>query len=333
MKRIAMPSSSRASLLIVAVAAAMLGTEGLLRQPLLTNMSVSSIVLAEHLLLVAFVIPVLIAHRRVLAGLSASSWLILLVIGWGASGGAALLFTQALNTGNPTTASLIQNAQPMIVVLLALILLKERLPASYWPCLVAATVGVYLLSSATLQPWSAWSGSELHAAGYAVGAATLWASGTVLARLVLRQMSYVTLTAARIALALPFLAGVAIFNGTAGQAFTGIGDAPIRLLSAALIPGLLAILLFYRGLSGTNASYACLAEFSYPAAAIIGNWMVLGTTMAPIQVLGFAILLSAILILVLRSAGTQTDTLPAPGTFGTSTPRRHLKRVRAARAS
>jgi drug/metabolite transporter (DMT)-like permease len=308
MRRFAGTSTSRVSLLLVALAAAMFGTEGLLRRPLLDNMSVASIVLAEHLLLCAFAIPVLIAHRRTLAQLSLRSWLILFIIGAGASGGAALLFTQALNHGNPTTASLLQNAQPLIVVLLALMLLKERLPTTYWPCLVASIVGVYLLSFATFGPVSGLALGELHATAYAIGAAALWASGTVLARLVLREISYVTLTAARIAFALPLIATVAVYDGSIQESVSGIGAAPLQLIGAALIPGLLGILLFYRGLSGTKASYAVLAEFTYPAAAIIGNWMILGTTIAPLQALGCLILLTAIFVLVRRSAPAD----PAP---------------------
>lgn len=307
MGRLTARSSSRASLLLVALAAAMLGTEGLIRRPLLDSMSVTSIVLAEHALLAAFAVPVLIAHRRVLATLSKQNWLVLLIIGWGASGGAALLFTQALNAGNPTTASLLQNAQPLIVVLLALILLKERLPRSYWPCLVASIVGVYLLSFATIRPVSGLALGELHAAGYAIGAAALWASGTVLARLVLRDISFVTLTAARIAIALPFLFVVAVYDGSVGQTVSGIGTSPVRLLSAALIPGLFGLLLFYRGLSGTNASCATLAEFTYPAAAIVGNWMVLGTTIAPLQILGCLMLLASIVVLVQRGMSQQPE--------------------------
>jgi drug/metabolite transporter (DMT)-like permease len=98
------------------------------------------------------------------------------------------------------------------------------------------------------------------------------------------------------------LAVVAIANGSIGQTVTGFGSSPARLIGAALIPGLLGILLFYRGLSGTKASYAVVAEFTYPAAAIVGNWMMLGTTLAPLQALGCVILLAAIFVVVHRSS-------------------------------
>ncbi len=307
MRRFSAPLSSRASLLLVALAAAMFGTEGLLRRPLLDSMSVTSIVLAEHILLCVFAVPVLVAQWRVLAALSKRNWFVLLVIGWGASGGAALLFTKALDTGNPTTVSLLQNAQPLIVVLLALILLKERLPTAYWPCLIASIFGVYLLSFATLGPVSGLALGELQATAYAIGAAALWASGTVLARLVLRDITFVILTAARIAFALPFILIVAIYDGSIRHTASGIENSPVQLLGAALIPGLIGMLIFYRGLSGTTASCAVLAEFTYPAAAIVGNWMILGTTIAPLQGVGCMILLAAIFVLVQHSSRPSQD--------------------------
>jgi drug/metabolite transporter (DMT)-like permease len=308
MARFPVPTVSAATLSLaqVAIAAAMLGTEGLLRQPLLDDMTVAAIVLAEHLLLAIFAIPVLIARRRVLARLSRRDWFILFVIGWGASGAAALLFTKALSAGSPTTASLLQNAQPLFVVFLAMIILKERLANLYWPCLFVSLIGAYLLSFGTISPVWILSVHELKAAGYALGAAAFWASGTVLARLVLPNLSYVTLTAARFLLALPFLWMVALSGGSAGDAFAGLASSPVRIIASALIPGLLGVLLFYRGLAGTRASYAVIAEFMYPAAAVAGNWMVLGTTITPLQALGCLMLLGTVGLLAWNPTWTPS---------------------------
>ena len=260
-------------------------------------MSAPSIVLAEHLLLALFAIPVAFSQRHILARLPLRSWGVLLVIGMGASGGGALLFTKALESGNPTTASLLQNTQPIFVVFLAMALLKERLTRIYWPCLLIAIAGAYLLSFGTTNTVAAMTRDDIVAAGFALGAAALWASGTVLARLLLGQLSFVTLTAMRILLALPFLWVVALPNGAVRDSFSGIAASPMQVGASALIPGLVAMLLFYRGLQGTNASYATLAEFMYPAAALVGNWFVLGAIITPLQGLGCLLLIATILLL------------------------------------
>ena len=300
--RVSWLTPSGCSLALVAVAATLLGLEGLLRRPLLDEMSVASIVLAEYWLLALFAVPVVIMQRESLARLSWRTWSVMLIIGAGSSGAAALLFTKALESGNPTTASLLQNTQPLFVVLLAVLLLKERLTRIYWPCLGIALVGAYLLSFGTTNTLAALSREDLVAAGLALGAAALWASGTVLGRLALSDLSYVTLTAVRILFALPFLVTVAIPQGAVSESFSGLAASPVRLGVSALVPGLIAVLLFYRGLRGTKASYAVLAEFMYPTAALVGNWVVLGTVITPLQGLGCLLLIATILILAWKPA-------------------------------
>src|SRR3712207_8383002 len=64
-----------------------------------------------------------------------------------------------------------------------------------------------------------------------------------------------------------------------------------------------------RGLSGTKASYATLAEISFPASAVILNWVFLGVTVTANQLAGFGLLWAAILALGYLNA---LDPLPAP---------------------
>ena len=306
---LAWPSKSGYSLIMVAVAAALFGTEGLLRRPLLAAMSPPSVVLAEHLLLALVALPIALSQRRVLARLPLRTWCVLFVIGVGASGCGALLFTKALEFENPTTASLLQNTQPIFVVFLAIVRLKERLARIYWPCLLISIAGAYLLSFGTTNTVMALDRDAVDAAGFALGAAALWASGTVLARLVLGQLTYVTLTAMRILFALPFLWIAALSNGDVRGSFSGLAASPLRIGSSALIPGLVAVLLFYRGLQGTKACYAVLGEFMYPAAALLGNWLVLGAMVTPLQALGCLLLIATVLLL-----SRQPSLAPAPKT-------------------
>ena len=73
------------------------------------------------------------------------------------------------------------------------------------------------------------------------------------------------------------------------------------------------VLLYYRGLSGTKASYATLAEISFPASAVILNWVFLGVTVTANQLAGFGLLWAAILALGYLNA---RDPLPAPPVGG-----------------
>jgi drug/metabolite transporter (DMT)-like permease len=129
------------SVLLVAVGAAMWGTDGILRVPLLKVASAPQIVLLEHLVLLLFSVPAVVLGRRFFRGLGATQWVALLVIGWGGSALATLLFTTAFAVGNPTVVILLQKAQPLFAIALAGILLRERLGWAYWPCFAVAMVG------------------------------------------------------------------------------------------------------------------------------------------------------------------------------------------------
>ena len=307
-----------ASVLLVAVGAAMWGTDAILRVPLLEVASPSQIVLLEHLVLLLFSVPAVVLGWRFFRGLGAAQWVALLVIGWGGSAIATLLFTMAFAVGNPTVAILLQKTQPLFAIALAGILLRERLGWAYWPCFAVAMVGAYLISFGDLGAFAALGSAELLTAALALGAALLWGSSTVLGRLVLKDMPFYALTGARLLLAVPLLAGIVVAQGAAGGLGAGFASEPGRVILLALIPGLLALLLYYRGLSGTRASYATLAELAFPATAVVLNWTFLGVGVSANQVLGFVLLWGAVFVLgYLNARGSGARTRPprwsAPG--------------------
>src|ERR671913_1328735 len=301
-----------ASVLLIAVGAAMWGTDGILRVPLLEVASPSQIVLLEHLVLLLYSVPAVVLGWRFFRGLGAAQWVALLVIGWGGSALATLLFTTALDVGNPTVVALLQKTQPLFAIALAAILLRERLGWAYWPCFAVAMVGAYLISFGDLGPFRALTSAEALAAALALGAALLWGSSTVLGRLVLKDMPFNTLTGARLLLAVPLLAGIVIAQGAIGGLGAGVSPPPGRVILLALIPGLLALLLYYRGLSGTRASYATLAELAFPATAVVLNWTFLGVGVSANQILGFVLLWGAVFMLGYLNAKAPAPDPSAP---------------------
>ncbi len=295
-------------MLLVALGAALWGTDGVLRVPLLREMSPAAIVLGEHVILLLYSVPAVVLGWGALRGLRAPGWLALLVIGWGGSALATLLFTAAFAAGDPTVAILLQKTQPLFAILLAHIVLGERLRPAYWPLFAAAMVGAYLVSFGDLSPFSALGSDAAPGALLAVGAAALWGSSTALGRFVLRDVPFHALTGARLLLALVPLAAIALAQGAFGDLGSGLASQPGRLVLLALIPGLLGLLLYYRGLSSTRASHATLAELAFPATAVALNWALLGVGVNAGQVVGFVLLWSAIYALGRLAGSTVHDT-------------------------
>jgi drug/metabolite transporter (DMT)-like permease len=307
-------NGSYVGVLLVALGAALWGTDAILRVPLLEVMSPPAIVLSEHLVLLLYSVPAVVLGWSVLRRLGPSEWVSLLVISWGGSALATLLFTTAFVLGNPTVVILLQKTQPLFAIALAHVLLRERLRWAYWPCFAVAVLGAYLISFGGLaEPFEALGSAQALPALLTLGAAILWGSSTALGRFVLKDVPFHTLTGARLLLALPVLWVIVLAQGSLGQVGAGFAAEPARVALLALIPGLLALLLYYRGLSGTKASYATLAEISFPASAVILNWVFLGVTVTANQLAGFGLLWAAILALGYLNA---RDPLPAPPVGG-----------------
>src|SRR5215210_8786672 len=153
----------------------MWGTDAVLRVPLLEVASPSQIVLLEHLVLLLYSVPAVVLGWRFFRGLGAAQWGALLIIGWGGSALATLLFTAAFAVGNPTVVILLQKTQPLFAIVLAHILLEERLRWAYWPCFVVAVLGAYLISfEGLVEPFEALGSAQALPAALTLGAAMLW---------------------------------------------------------------------------------------------------------------------------------------------------------------
>ncbi len=280
------PTSHRGAVLLVAAGATLWGTDTVLRQPLTQALSSTAIVFYEHLILAVVVMPALIAARKAWMSLNARQWAAVIGLSWGGSALATVCFTLAVQTGNPTTAVLLQKIQPLFTFLLAGVLLGERPRRSDWMLLAVAAAGAYLISFGGSGLWPTLRPVDLNSAMLALAAAALWGASTVLGRYVSTTLSFTAVTALRIVVALPLLA---ILNLPGGPPLPLEGQS-VKLMWLAFVPGLAALLLYYRGLQNTPAPMAALAELCFPATTALLNWIFLGSRLTAWQVAGFLII-------------------------------------------
>src|ERR1700740_2054348 len=106
---------------LISVAAAMWGTDPLLRKSILT-LPESTIVFGEHVLLVLLTLPLLLPALRAVRAAGPRYLAAAVVVGAGASGAATILFTQALQHSF-VSAVVMQKAQPLVAVMGAAIIL------------------------------------------------------------------------------------------------------------------------------------------------------------------------------------------------------------------
>ena len=129
----------------------------------------------------------------------------------------------------------------------------------------------------------------------------MWAAGTVLGRYALEGVSYPVTAGMRFVLALPVLLLIVVLDkGTAAFSGYSLGQLP-SFLGIVLIPGLLAMLLYYLALSRTPASLATIAELGYPLAlflifslpAPVGQ----GAPLRPVELVGAVLLVIGVVSL------------------------------------
>lgn len=164
---------------------------------------------------------------------------------------------------------------------------------------LAALAGAYLISFP--DPFDV-TADALAPALLAIGAAALWGMGTVLGRHLSIKIDFASLTALRFAVGLPAAAVILLVQGETSSLAAIDGSSFLALMLLAIVPGLLAILLYYRGLRQTPASAATLAELAFPLTAVAVNYVAFGAKLSATQWLGMGILMATITIMGLRSA-------------------------------
>jgi drug/metabolite transporter (DMT)-like permease len=311
-RRLTFVRAPQNGVVLVALGAALWGLDALIRKPLVDGgWSSWTIVLYEHLVLTAVVAPFLAMRIPELRRLDARGWAALLVIAWGGSAIATLAFTTAFAYGNPTVVLLLQKTQPLWAVAAAALVVGELPRPQFVLYVVPATVGIYLLSFGSMHPADAFQGAQGRAALLALVAAALWGAGTALGRLALRQLSVGTLTAARVTFAVPLLLGIAAWHAALLPPDGASAGDWTRLPLLALVPGLLALTLYYSGLRTTPAPVATLAELAFPATAIVVNYVFFDAVLTGVQAIGFAVLWGTIALLHRLPVRLPSDREPA----------------------
>jgi drug/metabolite transporter (DMT)-like permease len=315
----------RYSVIFVAIAATLWASDAYFRNQLVKHLTANEIVVAEDALIALLLVPVLLRSGRDIGKLGARGWIAIGLIAAGAQALATILFTKSFSYGMYSETFVLQQTQPLIAITLAWIVLGERRRPWFWPAVAVALIAVYLVVQApyiTLQhplaPITALSQGRTEAGLYALGAAALWASGTVLGRYALGSISFWTMTALRFTVALPVLVVIVLVaEGTAGFTHYTLSDFVPNLLGIALLPGLLALLLYYRALAKTPASLATIAEMAFPVAATLiasgpAPWG-FQQPLYPAQIVGTVLLLGVIGLLGwTKEKAPPVEAVPAP---------------------
>ncbi|MEU7567015.1 EamA family transporter [Streptomyces fradiae] len=200
-------------------------------------------------------------------------------------------------------AALVMSIQPMIVLLLGSLLLKDRIRPVHVVSCVLGAAGVALL---VLQP-----NAGLDAVGVVAGllGALSMASGIVLTKRWGRPegVTLLTFTGWQLTVGGVLLLPVTLLSEPLPTTLTWANVGGFAYLS--IIGALIAYVLWFRGLARLPALAASFLSFASPLCATLLGYLFLGQTLGPLQLVGAAAVIAAVVIAQPRGAKPAA---PAP---------------------
>jgi len=279
---------------LVAIAAALWGLDPILRKPLASSTSATTIVFGEHVVLVVLTLPLLLPALRAMLQAGSRTVAASVAVGAGASAVATILFTDALFHSDFITPVVLQKVQPLVAVIGAALLLGERPRPRFAWFLVAALLGLWLVNQPhPLDP----TAKGLRPVVESLLAAILWASGTVLGRYLSRDLEFQHILSLRFFFGL--IASAIALPVMGAGAYAG-GHDSLWIAYYAIATGLISLALYYHGLKRTPAVLASLAELTYPAIAVIGGIYAYNAHLRWSQWIGVAIIFVVVSLLPIQ---------------------------------
>jgi len=282
----------------------------LIRYPLLySGVSAAKIVFFEHFFLVLFFSIFLFRNNKYLKLLkmSRSTFLNFTVIGVFGSAIGTLCFTKAFELINPSLVILLQKLQPFIAFTLAHFILGEKLKKDFIFYAVLAITGGFLISfpdigaGLTSQSLTDLSRSAIMGYGLTLIAVISWGASTVFGkRLSSSGYSVDEIMSGRFIFGFVFMFFYILATGKITELNTNT-DTFLKILFMVILSGLLGMFFYYKGLKLISSRLCAIAELFFPLSAVIINWIFLGKSLLPVQIIGGLLLLCSSLMLQLKT--------------------------------
>lgn len=293
---------------LVILACLFWGLDTLIRYPLVERgINPITIVFYEHCILALIFSSTLILKLKRLGELKLIDVLSFLIIGGVGSAIATVAFTESFRYLNPSLVIILQKLQPLVVILLAAVILKEEIQKQFLIWAIICLFGGFLVSSPDIERFYSLMVNDMGAVtsdvalkGYALVAVSIigWGATTVFGkRLSLAGFETKDIMAGR------FMTGLLVlipFVQWDSNLVLPHGEDFLKIIVMVIISGALAMWLYYQGLKRLSAKTTAIAEMFFPFFAIILNWIFLGKQLTELQLLGGVILIIGSLVIQLK---------------------------------
>mgnify|MGYP006303081411 CR=1 FL=1 len=282
---------------IVSISAILWGFDGVVLTPRLYNLNVSFVVFMLHLIPFVLMNLVFFDEYRKLKKFTRSDFIYFFLIALFGGSLGTIAIVKALflvNFEHLSVIVILQKLQPIFAIILAAILLKERMGKRFILWASLAIVASYFLTFGLHMPKAA-SDNLLPASLYALLAAFSFGSATVFGKKVLHKFSFRTATFFRFGMTSFIMFFFVLIGGKIGE-FSNITRMNwLIFFIIAFTTGGGAIFLYYYGLKRIKASVSTICELFFPLSAILFDYIFNKHILSPVQWVSAAVLVGAII--------------------------------------
>jgi len=295
--------------LAVAFSAMLWGVDGILLTPQLYNLNTAFVVFLLHLFPFVLMNMFFFKEYRHLKTMSRSDFLYftLVALFGGALGTLAIVKSLfLLNFNNLSVIVLLQKLQPVFAILLARIILKERMKRHFllWAS-IALIAGYFMTFGWNLPDFSTNGIATVYAALLSLLAAFSFGSSTVFSKKILGNYSFVTSTFFRYGFTTLIMLVIVLACGHIADFALVTSRNWLFVVLIGLTTGSGAIFLYYYGLRNVKASISTFLELLYPITAIVLDYFVNHTKYSPVQWTAAFVMLFSIVMLNVNSKKTE----------------------------
>ncbi len=287
--------SSISGSILIMIAALLWALDGLLRRNLYALPPIT-IIFFEHVFGLIILFP-FVAKYIFKVHLTRREWFLVFLVSILSGLLGTLWFTTALLKVHFISFSvvfLLQKLQPIFAISTAVIFLKEKFDARYIKWALLAIIGAYFVTFNNGYVDLATGEGTAIAALYALGAAFAWGSSTTFSKMLLGKVRAEASTFYRFLfttiIALPLLL---LFGHGASLTAPTVAQFGLFIL-IAISTGMVALLIYYKGLAKTPVHISTILELLFPFAAIVIDMVVYHNALSVSQWIAALILIFCI---------------------------------------
>lgn len=282
----------------ISISAILWGFDGVVLTPRLFNLDVSYVVLVLHILPFLLMNIFMFKQYKQLKVFVRQDYITIALVALfgGAIGTMAIVKALFLvNFQQLSVVVLLQKLQPIFAIILAWILLKEKIRKQFALWASIAIISSYFLAFGFNLPNFSGDNNTMYAAMYALLAAFSFGSSTVFSKKILMNHNFVTATFFRYMFTSIFMLIYVLIIGSYTEFFKTTEINWIYFIIIGLTTGSGAIFIYYYGLRRVKAIVATMSELLFPISAIIFDYLINDSLLTPVQFISAAVMVFALI--------------------------------------